>query len=139
MSVYTEKIKFKTKGNVDIMDVTNLVDRRVQDSEVTSGLVTVFVPGATGSVTTMEYEPGLVSDLKNFISKLVPEGENYAHNLSHSDANGHSHIRSTLLGPSLVVPFVNKKLQLGIWQQIIFIDFDNRVRERELIVQIIGE
>lgn len=139
MPVYTEKVKFKTKGNNDMLDVTNLVDRKVQDFSVTSGIVTIFVPGATGSVTTMEYEPGLISDFKDFISKLVPEGKDYAHNLSHSDVNGHSHIRSTLLSPSLVVPFVNKKLQLGIWQQIVFIDFDNRERERELIIQIIGE
>jgi secondary thiamine-phosphate synthase enzyme len=139
MSISVEKIKFKTKGNMDILDITNLVDREVQDSSISSGIVTIFVPGATGSVTTMEYEPGLISDLKKFISKLIPEGEDYAHNLSHQDANGHSHIRASFLGPSLVVPFVSKKLQLGIWQQIIFIDFDNRPRERELIIQIIGE
>lgn len=139
MSVYNEKVKFKTKGNLDVFDITNMVDRKIQDCKITSGAVNIFVPGATGALTTMEYEPGLVEDLKNFFMKLIPEDAEYNHNLAHSDANGHSHIRASLLGPSLVVPFINKKLQLGIWQQIIFIDFDNRPRDREIIVQMIGD
>jgi secondary thiamine-phosphate synthase enzyme len=139
MLVYSEKIKFKTKGNSDIIDITNIVDRKIQDNKIISGIVTIFVPGATGGLTTLEYEPGLVDDLKSFFERIIPENDKYEHNLSHPDSNGHSHIRASMIGPSICVPFLNKKLQLGLWQQLIFIDFDNRPRERELVVQIMGE
>jgi len=139
MAVYSEKIKFKTKGNTDIVDITNTVDRKVQDSSISNGIVNVFVPGATGALTTIEYEPGLVADLKAFFNQAIPEKNVYNHNLSHPDANGHSHIRASIVGPSITIPVIDKKMKLGVWQQIIFVDFDNRPREREIVVQIVGE
>jgi secondary thiamine-phosphate synthase enzyme len=139
MEVCTEKLKFNTKGNADIKEITGLVDKAVKDSPVNSGIVTIFVPGATGALTTIEFEPGLEADLKEFAEKIIPQSGKYNHNITHSDSNGHSHIRASLIGPSLVVPFSDKKLLLGKWQQIIFIDFDNRSRERELVLQIMGK
>ncbi|OGF45013.1 MAG: secondary thiamine-phosphate synthase enzyme [Candidatus Firestonebacteria bacterium RIFOXYC2_FULL_39_67] len=139
MQVCTEKLKFKTTGNLDVKDITNLIDRAVQDCAMNTGTVTIFVPGATGALTTIEYEPGLVTDLKEFMEKIIPENDKYKHNVTHSDKNGHSHIRATLLGPSLVVPYTDKKLLLGIFQHIIFLDFDNRPRDREVILQIMGK
>ncbi|OGF50918.1 MAG: secondary thiamine-phosphate synthase enzyme [Candidatus Firestonebacteria bacterium RIFOXYA2_FULL_40_8] len=139
MQVCTEKLKFKTTGNSDIKDITNLIDRAIQDCAMNTGTVTIFVPGATGALTTLEYEPGLVTDLKEFMEKIIPEIDKYKHNVTHNDKNGHSHVRASLLGPSLVVPFTEKKLLLGIFQHIIFLDFDNRARDREIILQIMGK
>ena len=139
MHVNTEKIKFKTTGDADVKDITNLIDRAVQDCNMESGTVTIFVPGATGALTTIEYEPGLVKDLKEFMEKVLPLSGKYNHNITHPDKNGHSHIRASMVGPSLVVPFSGKKLLLGVFQQIIFVDFDNRSREREVILQIMGK
>ena len=139
MHVNTEKIKFKTTGDADVKDITNLIDRAVQDCNMESGTVTIFVPGATGALTTIEYEPGLVKDLKEFMEKVLPLSGKYNHNITHPDKNGHSHIRASMVGPSLVVPFSGKKLLLGVFQQIIFVDFDNRPREREVILQIMGK
>ncbi|OGF51428.1 MAG: secondary thiamine-phosphate synthase enzyme [Candidatus Firestonebacteria bacterium GWA2_43_8] len=139
MYVNTEKIKFKTTGDADVKDITNLIDRAVQDCNMESGTVTIFVPGATGALTTIEYEPGLVKDLKEFMEKVLPLSGKYNHNITHPDKNGHSHIRASMVGPSLVVPFSGKKLLLGVFQQIIFVDFDNRPREREVILQIMGK
>jgi secondary thiamine-phosphate synthase enzyme len=101
--------------------------------------VTIFVPGSTGGITTIEYEPGLVQDLKTFFEKMAPKSGAYQHNIKWQDGNGYSHVRASLLGPGITVPFINGKMLLGKWQQIIFIDFDNRPREREIIIQIIGE
>ncbi|MEI7905305.1 MAG: secondary thiamine-phosphate synthase enzyme YjbQ [Candidatus Firestonebacteria bacterium] len=139
MSVYSGQIYFKTKGNTDIVDITGSVESKVKESSLTIGIVSVFVPGATGALTTIEFEPGLVADLKAFFEQAIPEKGLYNHNLTHSDANGHSHIRASVIGPSITIPVIGKKLKLGVWQQIIFVDFDNRPRERELIVQIIGD
>ncbi|MBN1353084.1 MAG: YjbQ family protein [Candidatus Omnitrophica bacterium] len=137
--VVTENIKLKSRGETDIINITSQVEGIVRKSKVVNGIVTVFVPGATGALTTIEYEPGLVSDLKDAFEKLAPREGDYAHNLKWSDGNGFSHIRASLLGPSITVPFLKGGLTLGTWQQIIFIDFDNRPRTRELVVQIIGE
>ena len=139
MAVVTKKIKFSTKGETDIIDITSEAQRCVSRSKLTQGVVTVFVPGATGGITTIEYEPGLVKDLKELLDKIAPRSAPYAHNISSGDGNGYSHMRASLLGPSLTVPFSGGNLTLGRWQQIIFIDFDNRPRDRELIVQIMGE
>ena len=139
MAVITKKIKFSTKGNTDIVNITAETASAVLSSGLKNGSVTVFVPGSTGSVTTVEYEPGLVQDLKVFFEKIAPESGEYQHNIRLKDGNGHAHVRATLLGPGISVPFVDGKMQLGKWQQIIFVDFDNRPREREIIVQIIGE
>ncbi|MCX5776439.1 MAG: secondary thiamine-phosphate synthase enzyme YjbQ [Candidatus Firestonebacteria bacterium] len=138
MQVITERVKLDTKGNSDIKEITGAVAKTIKSCGLENGTVTMFVPGATGAFTTIEFEPGLEADLKSFIEKIIPEKSKYQHNITHSDSNGHSHIRASLIGPSLVVPFSGKKLLLGKWQQIIFIDFDNRPREREIILQIMG-
>ena len=139
MRVSTQYLNFPTKGDADIIDITKEVSGALLKSKLTDGVVTVFAPGATGAVTTIEYESGLVSDFKAMLERIVPQGIEYMHNLKWGDGNGHSHIRASLLGPSLSVPFAGGTMMLGTWQQIIFIDLDNRPRNRELIVQIVGE
>ncbi|MFH1594283.1 MAG: secondary thiamine-phosphate synthase enzyme YjbQ [Candidatus Omnitrophota bacterium] len=137
--VITEYIKLKSRGETDIINITDDVAGALEKAKPKNGIVTVFVSGATGGLTTVEYEPGLVSDLKSAFEKLAPRDAEYVHNLRWADGNGFSHVRASLLGPSLTVPFTNKRLTLGTWQQIIFIDFDNRPRTREIVVQIMGE
>jgi secondary thiamine-phosphate synthase enzyme len=137
--VVTKRIGLKTKGNCHILDITRQVAQEVADSGLKDGTVTVFVPGSTGGVTTVEYESGLLSDLQNFFDRIAPSNINYQHNLRWGDGNGHAHVRASLLGASLTVPFVDKRLTLGTWQQIVFIDFDNRPRSRELVLQLMGE
>lgn len=139
MAVSTQHLKFSTKGNSDIIEITGDVSNALLKSGLTDGIVTVFAPGATGAVTTIEYEAGLVSDFKSMLERIAPQNIEYAHNLRWGDGNGHSHVRASLLGPSLSVPFVGGRMQLGTWQQIIFIDLDNRPRDRKLIAQIVGE
>jgi len=139
MKILTDHISFDTKGNTDIIDITPQVDQKLTDSGLKDGSVLIFVSGATGALTTIEYEPGLVKDLSDALERLAPRGLEYEHNLRWGDGNGHSHIRASFLGPSLTVPFAGGKLMLGTWQQIIFIDLDNRSRTRKLIVQITGE
>ena len=137
--VITKHIKLKSRGETDIVDVTGEIENAVHTSKLKKGVVVLFVPGATGGLTTVEYESGLVSDLKEAFERIAPRRGEYAHNAKWGDGNGFSHIRASLLGPSLTVPFSNGQLILGTWQQIIFIDFDNRPRTRELVVQILGE
>lgn len=139
MAVHTEYIEKSTSGNCEIFDITSDINNCVRKSGIGDGTATVFVPGATGALTTVEFEPGLVSDLKEAFEKLFPESHEYHHNLKWQDGNGHSHVRASFLGPSLCVPFVKGALILGTWQQIVFIDFDNRSRDRKIVVQIIGE
>jgi len=137
--VKTEKIKINTKGETDIIDITSGVEKILGKTKLKNGTVTVFVPGSTGGLTTIEYEPGVVSDLKQAFESFAPREGNYRHNTKWGDGNGFSHVRASMLGPSVTVPFLNGKMTLGTWQQIIFIDFDNRPRSRELVVQIIGD
>jgi len=137
--VVTKRIELNTKGNCHIVDITGQVSEEVLRSGLKDGIVTIFVPGSTAGVTTVEYEPGLVSDLQRLFDRVAPADINYRHNLRWGDGNGHSHVRASLLGPSLTVPFVGKRLTLGTWQQIVFIDFDIRPRRRELVLQIMGE
>jgi len=139
MRVVSRKIRFSTQGNVDIVNLTERVARNLEEAGLSKGVVNIFVPGATAAVTTMEYEPGLVEDFPTVIEGLVPKEKAYLHDETHLDRNAHSHLRATLLGPSLTVPFEKGELILGTWQQIIFVDFDNRPRKREVIIQIIGE
>ncbi|MHB8893872.1 MAG: secondary thiamine-phosphate synthase enzyme YjbQ [Candidatus Geothermincolia bacterium] len=139
MTVARVTFQISTRGDADIVDVTSDVSEAIRRSGVQSGTVTVFVPGATASVTTVEYEPGLVEDLDELFERLVPQGHDYHHNKRWQDGNGHSHVRASLIGPSLTVPFTGGKMELGIWQQVIVIDFDNRARDREIVCQIIGE
>jgi len=137
--VITKKIKLNTKGDTDIINITADVAAAVLNSGLKNGAVTVFVPGSTGGITTVEYEPGLVDDLKAFFEKIAPKSATYQHNIRWQDGNGYSHVRASFLGPGITVPFIGGKMQMGRWQQIIFIDFDNRPRDREIIVQVMGE
>ena len=137
--VVTESISFRTRGNGEVVDVTDQVARKVADSELTDGAITVFSPSATSSLTTMEYESGAVTDLQALFERLVPQDAEYRHNLRWGDGNGHSHARAALFGPSLTVPFVDRRLTLGTWQQIVFLDFDVRPHDRKLVLQLIGE
>ncbi len=137
--VFTETFSLSAKGFCDIIDVTGKVGAAVGRSGIASGLATVFCPGSTCSLTTIEYEPGVIHDLAKVIEKIVPSNVPYEHDRRWGDGNGFSHVRAALLKPSITVPLVNKKLALGTWQQIVFLDFDNRERRRELIVQVVGE
>lgn len=137
--VETRELYLSTKGNIDIIDITNDVRNEIKKSKIQSGIVTVFIPGSTGGITTIEYEPGLVEDVKEFYSKLIPYGKDYAHHNTWGDDNGSSHIQSMLQKTSLTVPFNDRKLLSGQWQQIVFIDFDTRPRDRTLVLQIIGD
>ncbi|MCS6817626.1 MAG: secondary thiamine-phosphate synthase enzyme YjbQ [Blastocatellia bacterium] len=137
MAVETKQVTLPTQGRDEIRDITPEVARAVRSSAISSGTVTIFVPGSTAGVTTIEYEPNVVADLADAIRRLVPENMPYRHNAI--DDNGHSHVRAALVGPSLTVPFVNKELLLGTWQQIVLIDFDTHPRQRRLIFQIVGE
>lgn len=139
MTVETKKISFSTQGEVQIKDITDMVQRAISESKSTNGIVTVFVPGATGAVTTIEYEPGLLNDFPRILERISPKNLDYEHELRWHDGNGHSHCRASLLGPSLTVPFTQKKLMLGTWQQIVFVELDVRPRKRNVILQIIGE
>ena len=137
--VVTEKINVKTKGECDIVDITSEVERKVSESGIESGTVTVFISGSTAGVTTIEYEPGVVSDFRAMWDRIVPRDMQYKHDQRWGDGNGYSHVRASTLGPSLVVPFSNRSLLLGTWQQIIVVDFDNSQRSREIVLQIMGE
>jgi len=139
MITFSETISLSTKGFSDILDITHHVDAALHRSGIENGLVTVFCPGSTGSVTTIEYESGVVRDLQKSIEKIVPSNIPYEHDKRWGDGNGFSHVRAALMKPSLTIPLVEGRLALGTWQQIVFIDFDNRRRERNLIVQIMGE
>jgi secondary thiamine-phosphate synthase enzyme len=139
MTVRTASIQLSTKGNADVIDITERVSRVVGESGLAAGTVTIFCPSATSALTTIEFEPGLVSDLRRLFDQIVDPAQPYAHNARWGDGNGHSHVRASLLGPSLTVPFVKGRLTLGTWQQIIYVDFDNRSRQRELVAQILGE
>ncbi|MDP8260940.1 MAG: secondary thiamine-phosphate synthase enzyme YjbQ [Candidatus Kappaea frigidicola] len=136
---YQGIIKLKTQGFCDIHDITKSVQRVVEDSCIKMGIVCVMSPGATAGITTCEYESGLISDIKDFFEKFIPQEAKYQHNVRWGDGNGFSHVRASLLGPSMSLPISKGVLVLGTWQQIIYIDFDNRSRNRELFVQIVGE
>ncbi|HWP92984.1 MAG TPA: secondary thiamine-phosphate synthase enzyme YjbQ [Thermodesulfobacteriota bacterium] len=139
MPVKTISLKLETKGETDLIDITQSVGKAVRDSGVSSGIITVFVPGSTAGVTTIEYESGAISDFRKAIERLVPKGIHYDHDARWGDGNGYSHIRAAFLGPSVTVPFSSSRLLLGTWQQIVVVDFDNRPRKREIILQIVGE
>ncbi len=137
--IVTETIELRTRGDADMHDITAEVAAKVRESGARAGIVTVFCPGSTGAITTIEYESGALADLKRLFDEIVPADRDYAHNRRWGDGNGHSHVRAALLGPSLTVPFVDGELALGTWQQITYCDFDNRPRSRRLVVQIVGE
>ncbi|KPK76285.1 MAG: secondary thiamine-phosphate synthase enzyme [Phycisphaerae bacterium SM23_30] len=138
--VKTQPINIKTRGNCDVVDISSQVRCALAESRLTDGVVTLFNVGSTAGITTVEYEPGLVNhDLAAAFEKLAPQSAAYQHEQTWHDDNGHAHVRASLLGPSLAVPFVRGELTLGTWQQIVLIDFDTRPRSRNIICQIIGE
>jgi secondary thiamine-phosphate synthase enzyme len=139
MAIKTFTLQLNTRGNADMADITDQVSACVGDSGFKDGIVTIFCPSSTSALTTIEYESGALNDLKRLFEQVAPVDQDYQHNLRWGDGNGHSHVRAALLGASLTVPFVNRRLTLGTWQQIVFIDFDNRARRRELVVQVLGE
>jgi secondary thiamine-phosphate synthase enzyme len=137
--IKTASIELRTQGNGQILDITREVAQAIQESALASGIVTVFCPSATSGVTTIEFESGAVKDLQRLFDEIVDPNREYLHNLRWGDGNGHSHVRAALLGPSLTVPFLNGQMTLGTWQQIVYVDFDNRSRQRSLVVQMMGE
>ena len=137
--IATAAVEVRTQGNGQVLDITHLVVDEVSQSGIRGGIVTVFCPGATGAVTTIEFEEGAVRDFNRLFDEIAAPDRAYAHNILAGDRNGHSHVRAALLGPSLTVPFVDGKLILGMWQEIVFVDFDNRPRQRSIVLQIMGE
>ena len=139
MAVYREEIRIKTAREGDIVDITDLVENVVKRSGISDGVVHVFAIGSTAAISTMEYEPGLKQDLPEILERIAPKNIEYKHHLRWGDYNGHSHIRATILGPSLTVPIKDGRLILGTWQQIIFIELDVRARDRRIMVTVMGE
>ncbi len=137
--IETAAIELQTQANGQVIDITRLVADTVHGAGVTSGIVTVFCPSATSGLTTIEFESGAVQDFQRLFDELAAPDRHYQHNARWGDGNGHSHVRAALLGPSLTIPFVDRQLTLGTWQQIVYVDFDNRARQRRLVVQIMGE
>jgi len=138
MNVVTDSVEVSTRGNSDIVNVTDQLAECVARSQLTDGTLTVFVPGATGALTTIEFEPGLCKDLPEFFERLAPRNHPYHHHETWGCDNGSSHVRAAFVGPSITVPFVKGRLTLGTWQQVVLVDFDTRPRQRELVVQIMG-
>ena len=137
--IFSDSISLHTKGFTDIINITDPVRTLLKGSGIQEGLVTVFCPGSTGAITTIEYESGVLSDLKKAIERLVPANVPYEHDRRWGDGNGFSHVRAAFMKPSLTIPLIRKELILGTWQQIVFIDFDNRSRRRNIVVQVMGE
>lgn len=136
---FAETIPIDTKGFSDIIDITPRVLSYVKQAGITNGLITLFCPGSTGALTTIEYEPGVLRDLREALEKIAPSDVSYHHDARWGDGNGFSHVRAALMKPSLSIPVIEGRPTLGTWQQIVFIDFDNRARKRNIVVQIIGE
>jgi len=139
MMIFSETISLSTKGFSDILDITHHVDAVIARAEIENGLVTVFCSGSTGAITTIEYESGALKDLQRAIEQIAPSNISYEHDKRWGDGNGFSHVRAALMKPSLTVPLIHGRLALGTWQQIVFIDFDNRRRQRNIFVQVMGE
>ena len=137
--VTNKTIRIQTKGNCDMIDITTQIAKEINNSSINDGIATIFVSGSTAGISTIEYEDGLANDFKNMWERNIPQNISYQHDRRWGDGNGFSHVRASLLGPSLVVPFNDKKLALGTWQQIIVVDFDNHPRNREIILQLLGE
>jgi secondary thiamine-phosphate synthase enzyme len=139
MTVNSSTLRISTHGDDDVHNLTDQVERILHNSGINNGLVTVFVPGSTAGVTTIEFESGAVTDLKKAVNRLIPSTIHYDHDARWGDGNGYAHVRAAFLGPSLSIPIANGTMQLGTWQQVILVDFDNRPRERTVIVHVIGE
>lgn len=138
MAVWTSELRFSTQGNGDVVDVTGEVARCVGEAGVREGLVVAFVRGSTAAISTMEFEPGGVEDLKAMLERLIPAAGDYEHNRLNADTNSHAHQRATVVGPSEAVPVIDGRLALGTWQQLVLLDFDDRPRERTVVVQAVS-
>ena len=138
MELHTGQLRFSTEGDGDVIDLTEGVQSVLDSAGVESGIVSVFVPGSTAAVTAMEYEPGGVHDLRAALDRLVPAEGDYEHNRLNADTNSHAHIRAAIVGPSETVPVRDGRLDLGTWQQLVLVDFDDRPRQRTVVVQVIG-
>ncbi|MGZ4864608.1 MAG: secondary thiamine-phosphate synthase enzyme YjbQ [Halobacteriota archaeon] len=139
MKTIIERIQLDTLGGVQIIDITSQVEELLTKSDLKDGLVTVFVPGSTATVTTIEYEPGLIADIEKALERIAPKNGHYEHDQRWHDGNGHSHVRAAFLKPSVAIPFLNKTLMLGTWQQLVFIELDVRPRNRTVVVHLIGD
>ncbi len=139
MVIKTKTLKIKSKGENDMIDITQQTEDTIKESYIKDGVVTLFVSGSTGALTTIEYEPGLLVDFPKMLERIAPKNIEYGHEKMWHDGNGHSHVKASLIGPSLTVPFKDKKLLLGTWQQIVFLELDTRSRNRNLVLQIVGE
>jgi secondary thiamine-phosphate synthase enzyme len=139
MTVITKNLQVKSKSENDIIDITDQISKIVKESKVENGAVIVFVVGSTAAITTIEYEPGLQKDFPEMLSRLAPKEGEYAHDNTWHDGNGHSHVRASLIGPSLTIPIIEGRLTHGTWQQIVLVEMDTRPRERKIIIQVLGE
>lgn len=139
MTVLTKIIQIKSKGEMDIINITNQASAAIGESNIKNGIITVFVSGSTAAVTTIEYEPGLIYDFPAMLSRVAPKDIQYKHDNTWHDGNGHSHVRASLLGPSLTIPIVEGNMSLGTWQQLVLLELDTRARNRNVILQMIGE
>ncbi len=139
MAVITTSFQINTKGETDILDITTQVADEVRKSPLSDGLVNISVPGSTASLTTIEYESGVVEDLRQALNRIAPKNINYQHDARWGDGNGHAHVRAALIGPSVTISFQGKRIMLGTWQQIVLLDFDNRPRKRQINLQLVGE
>jgi secondary thiamine-phosphate synthase enzyme len=139
LTVLSKRISLQTKGENQIINITQEVRSEVRETKLKDGIVTIFVPGSTGALTTIEYEPGLIEDFPNMLERIAPKTASYIHEKRWHDGNGHSHVRASLIGPSITVPFIKGELTLGTWQQIVFLELDINHRNRNLVIQIIGE
>jgi len=137
--VETKRFKVKTKAGTDLVNITDLVSEAIAGAKIKDGVVVIFVPGSTASISTIEYEPNLVGDVNNALERIIPSDIEYEHHKTWGDYNGVSHVRATLNGPGITVPFADRRLMLGTWQQIVLMDFDTRARDREIILQIMGD
>lgn len=139
MKIINKRVRLNTKGAGDLINITSDIAQLLKSSKLKKGNLTVFVIGSTAAITSFEYEPGLIKDVQNFYEKLVPSNKHYHHDETWGDANGFSHLRAALQGPSLTIPFDDAELLLGTWQQVVLAEFDNRPRQRQIVTQIIGE
>ena len=139
MTVITKIAQIETRGENDVIDITGQTSKALEESKMEDGIVTVFISGSTAAITTIEYEPGLIQDFPSMLSRIVPKDIEYQHDNTWHDGNGHSHVKASLIGPSMTIPFKDGNLMLGTWQQIVLLETDTRPRERKIILQIIGE
>ena len=137
-NIVTKYITLSSQGENDIIDITNSVKSILLESQLKTGIVTLFVVGSTAAITTIEYEPGLTKDFPNMLERIAPKRIEYEHDKTWHDGNGHAHVRASLIGPSLTIPFINGETSLGTWQQIVFVELDTRSRKRKIVVQLIG-